>query len=131
MRGKTWTPERWQKMNPRTPLQYAPGNANLGGVGAFGWLWPCCPRFFDKFASDAASAEAEQIIDLVWWLEQGALSAVVEPPLSAGTAYLVKAAFGMIATFRADYQEHKRKLASEKAKRDAARANKMRKFRGR
>lgn len=115
--GKLWEAEKWYSEgtpadSPRSP--YVPGNT--GNVGrTMGFLWPWCPKWFTAFVDAEEYANAVEVIDLVDWLESGALHLRISGVLSAGWAEIVDDARRHNESLRADFQEKEAKRLREQS----------------
>jgi len=116
--GSSWNPAQWRADHPGMPASMAPYNyANLGSVGEHGWLWPCCPRYFDAFAETSASASADSITRLIYWLNKPA--GLDHSRLTSGTAQLLRLADTLNDRFIGIRRAEQQKADREKREREA------------
>jgi len=64
--------------------------ADFAYAHEYGFVWPCCPRYFSEFASDHAMAEARRIMSMVRASEDAILSAQWQVDLTSREVWLYR-----------------------------------------
>lgn len=116
--GQAWDPDAYIAEHGLDDAPHAPYRfANLSNVGRVnGWLWPWCPKWFLAFAPPEDIELAKEGLEMLDWLELGALAQFQGGTLTAGSTELVLTAKRMRNSLMRDQAERERRANEQKAK---------------